>query len=97
MKQKIKLFIHAAKESYETTYRFVTFPSDYSNYGYVLLGVKDITVEVPDIKDIILLHVKNLEAKKAKVLADAMMNSNRLDDEIQKLLCLEHKDLEAPE
>jgi len=69
----------------------LVFSSDMSEYGYTVLGTKKITLDVPQDVDINGAKIDNLKQQKKKLLAETEVKVNAIEDDIQKLLCIESK------
>ena len=65
--------------------------SDMSNYGCITLGTKTITLDVPQDININQIKIDNLKEQKQKLLAETEVKLNTLEEDIQKLLCIENK------
>ena len=67
------------------------FVSDMSQHGCITLGTKTITVDIPQDININQLKIDNLKEQKQKLLAETEVKLNTLEEDIQKLLCIESK------
>lgn len=70
------------------------FATDMSEYGYVYLGDVEVTVAVPQV-DARARMADMLRAERQRVLAEAQVKANEIDEKIQSLLALEHMEAEA--
>ena len=93
MKVKIKAFLHYHKYDWEEAAEYVYLHSDYSTISseYALVRVDDLEVEIPDDFDPRPQQIDNLKAAKAEVLAKAHVQAQNIEDQIQRLLCIDHK------
>jgi hypothetical protein len=93
MKVKITGFIHWYKPSYHDTPSYGFYESDMSSISpdYVPMFEHSFEVEIPDNFDPTPLQIAALRKHKEKILADAHVQANNLEEQIQRLLCLEHK------
>lgn len=55
---------------------------------YIPVGVAHVTLELAGVQDMVRGQVKALKAARKKVLAEAQRETNRIDDQISKLLAL---------
>jgi hypothetical protein len=88
MSKKIikELFIHVSKQVWDTEYKVDVFGCDMSEHGYILVGEKTISLEIPNDDEILLKHVKFLQAKEQKLKADFVVAQENIKDQIQALL-----------
>lgn len=56
---------------------------------YVCAGMREVQVEIPDSFDPKPIQIQNLRAEKNNILAEAQLKVNNIDEQIQRLLCLE--------
>lgn len=89
---RIKAMLHV-RRNYENDLIYSVYESSMSEYGYVCLG--DITINITK-KEITqqeysVLKIKQLEESKKKIQAKAYQEVQKVEEEIQKLLCIEHK------
>lgn len=64
---------------------------DMAAYGYVLLEVREIEFQTPIEREIKLQQAKALTIKKNKILADAYVEAQGIQQEADELLALENK------
>ncbi len=69
--------------------KFSFFDCDMSEYGYVVLGEQEISIEIPDDFNPIPLKVRAIENEKRKIQLDCETKIIALNEKIQKLLCIE--------
>lgn len=93
MKVTIKVFLHWHKYDWEEKPSYQLWRCDISDQGpeYVCLGEREVEVEVPDEFDPRPHQIASLRAAKSKVLAEAQVKANNIEEQIQRLLCLEYK------
>jgi hypothetical protein len=92
MKVTIKGIIHWQDSGY-TPPQFRLWPQDMSSCGpeYVPIQPHEMEVEIPDDFDPRPKQVEILRQKKKEVLAAAQEKVNNLEEQIQRLLCIEFK------
>lgn len=94
MKVIVKAFLHWEHSTWEEKPQFRFWPNDMSGLNDArrqFISAHEVEVEIPDDFDPVTGIVKALKAQKQQVLADAHVKANQIEDEIQKLLCIEHK------
>jgi hypothetical protein len=93
MKVTVKAFLHWHKYEWEDKFSFEFWRCDMSVNGpdYVCLGEREFEVEIPDDFDPRPHQIAALREAKQRVLAEAQAKANNIDDQIQRLLCLEFK------
>ena len=64
---------------------------DMTEHGYITLGTETITLDVPQDININQIKIDNLKEQKQKLLAETEVKLNTLEEDIQKLLCIENK------
>lgn len=87
-------FVHAEKD-YEGNVRFKVLGADMSEYGYTFLGItKEVTVEfeVPDDFNLTAEEIKSLRAHQKKIQAEAQRQVLEIEERIQSMLAIEHKE-----
>lgn len=87
-------FVHAEKD-HEGNVRFKVLAADMSEYGYTFLGIKkEVTVEfeIPDDFDLTTEEIKNLRAHQKKIQAEAQRQVVEIEERIQSMLAIEHKE-----
>ncbi|MEH0874615.1 hypothetical protein QM999_07770 [Pectobacterium cacticida] len=64
-----------------------------SQFNCVLIGTHTVTVPIPKISDSELTNrqIAVLKSQQQKIIADAQLQASQLDDQIQRLLCIEHQ------
>jgi hypothetical protein len=65
--------------------------SDMTEHGWTYVGDAKVTIELFDDDAILNSKISTLKAQKQKVQADAFVQSNEIDEEIQKLLAITDK------
>lgn len=92
MKVTDTVFIHWKKYAWEEqgSFRAMDMKMD-ATPEYVFIREEQITFEVPDDFDPIPDVIANMKAKKQEILADAQVKANNIEEQIQRLLCIEHK------
>jgi len=85
---ELKAYIHAQWNKYSKEFNYSVLQQDMTEYGYILLAIRTVEVELPPDEDLRSAAVRVLRAKKNKVLADASIEAQQLDDEAQELLSL---------
>ncbi len=93
MKVPVKGYVVWRNEESFPEPRFETWPSDMSGIGPTHIGVVplELEVEIPDDFDPIPEQVAILRKKKQEVMAQAQQRVNNLEEQIQRLLCIEYK------
>ncbi|MCA5919291.1 hypothetical protein LES60_06605 [Pectobacterium brasiliense] len=85
---EVTLFIHNSRylES------IMVSTCDMSHYGHILIGTHTVTVPIPRISDSELTNrqIAALKNQQQKIIADAQIQASQLEDQIQRLLCIEH-------
>ena len=93
MKVKFKAYLTYQKYDWEDEpkcfYSYADLSANSTNYA--LVRVEEIEAEIPDDFDPRPQFVANLKAAKAEVLAKAHVQAENIEEQIQRLLCLEHK------
>lgn len=100
MKIKVKLFIQAVKwVSAYSEQNFVIGISCYkreSDQNYIVIDIDEQEIEIdtyqPTQEELNIAHVEQLRGVKAKFQAEAQLKLNSLDEQIESLLALEHKE-----
>lgn len=88
----MQLFIHARYSEYTKNFSFEVYPTDMSAYGYIHLETRELTFSPPPLTNLIFLQTQQLKDKLEKVRADAQVEVTKIEEALQKLLCLEHKE-----
>jgi hypothetical protein len=65
--------------------------SDMSSHGWTYVGNAKITLELLEDDAILNSKISTLKVKKQKIQADAFVQANEIDEEIQKLLSITDK------
>jgi len=96
MKHTIKstMFVHAQKEyGGEEEFKLNLLSCDMSQYGYILIGEVEVSVDydLPDNLNITQLEIDSLRKAQKRIQAEAQNNITRIEEQIQSLLCIEHK------
>ncbi|CAM3716432.1 hypothetical protein BS639_16995 [Rouxiella silvae] len=86
------VFITAKRNSYTKEYDLSISEFDSSEYteDSVLLGIVEVTINVPQPDDILSLEVAKLRSSQAKILAVANHKQALLEDQVQSLLCIDY-------
>lgn len=86
---EVTLYIHRVKY---TEKPFIAI-SDMSQYGHALIGTHAVIVPIPQISDSELTNrqIASLKSKQQKIIADAQIQAGEIEDQIQRLLCIEHQ------
>ncbi len=94
----IKGAIFAQKYDWQDEYEYsfiVCKDSDFSYYakhGYIFVQEHEIAFEEPAKDTMLLNRLKSLETKKNMLMADHNVALNKIEEDIQSLLCLEYKE-----
>jgi hypothetical protein len=93
MKMKMKITLHAQPSKYEEGgfYYTVNTHEDMTSVGYMALDSVEVEFNVPPHEVMVNGAIAIYRAEQAKLRADAQEKVNGLEEEIQKLLCLENK------
>jgi hypothetical protein len=93
MKVTVKSVLHWHKYEWEKEPSFQFWRCDMSDNGpeYVSLGVREVEVEIPDDFDPRPQQIAKLREHKRKIQAEAQAKADNIEDQIQRLLCLEFK------
>ncbi|BET97664.1 hypothetical protein [Xenorhabdus taiwanensis] len=95
---KITLYVYA-KEGVDRQVEFTTFTNKPVNTAFwgALVSQHDVEITLPSVNksDLVQAQIKGLEAEKEKVLANAQVEVNRIEDHIQSLLCIEGQPVPA--
>ena len=60
----------------------------WANEGYTLVGTAEVTVTFLDKNTMVNSHIASLKKQKSKVLAEAQVAANQIEEQIQSLLAL---------
>jgi hypothetical protein len=90
---KIKCTLHAQADKYsDSGFSFTVFShDDMSSAGYVACDTVEVEFKEPPIEALVNGAVATYRKEQERIRAEAHLKVMRLDEEIQKLLCLEHK------
>lgn len=93
MKKTIKAYLIWTMHSWMKEPEIAFWPGDVSSSGpeHVLLKEMDIEVDLPDDFDPTPHQIKMLKAKKKQILAEAHVKAENIEEQIQRLLCIEYK------
>jgi len=86
---ELPVFVHARVERPEDYTVFCI--EDMSSCGYVLVAKTTCSFDVPPVVEQIPKHIAALRAEQANIRARAESDTTRLEETIQKLLCIEYK------
>ena len=97
MKHTIKstMFVHAEKEyGGEEEFKLKLLACDMSQYGFILIGEVEVSVDydLPDNFNYTQAEIDSLRKEQKRIQAEAQNNITRIEEKIQSLLCIEHKD-----
>ncbi|GKX39538.1 hypothetical protein SOASR014_32770 [Pectobacterium carotovorum subsp. carotovorum] len=86
---EVTLYIHTSKY---TEKPFIG-TCGMSQYGHVLIGTHTVIVPIPQISNSELTNrqIAALKSQQQKIIADAQLQASELEDQIQRLLCIEHQ------
>ncbi|MEE9315999.1 MAG: hypothetical protein V3U97_02710 [bacterium] len=62
--------------------------------SYITLDSMEVAMDVPDHLDLTGVHIDLLKTEKQKILAEAGLKAANIEDQIQRLLFIEHKEEE---
>lgn len=92
---QIELFLHARKD-WEGKDYYSAFQSDMSGttgFGFVVAKTTvDVDFEIPDDFNLNVEMVNALRKQQKSIQAEAQMKLTQIEDQIQRLLCIEHKE-----
>lgn len=93
MNVTVKGILHWTKQQWETDPQYQIFRCDMSDVSpeYIAIKPVNIELEIPDDFDPVPRQIEALKAKKQEILADAQFKANNIEEQIQRLLCIEHK------
>ena len=86
---ELPIFIHSRVENPDDYIAFCC--EDMSSCGYVFVCETTCTFNPPPRVEQISKHIAVLRAEQANIRAEAESKANRLEETIQKLLCIEYK------
>ena len=89
-----ELYIHAEKD-YQGKVNFKAYGSDMSQYGYICVCnfPQSVEFDLPEGFSYTVEEIKALQAQKKAVQAKANQEIVRIEERIQSLLCIEHKEV----
>ena len=93
MKITLKSVLHWHKYSWQDESEYQLYPSDMSTCGpeYVPIKEVEVEVEIPADFDPAPQQIAALKQKKQEILAEAHIKAENIEQQIQSLLCIEHK------
>ena len=91
MKKEIQVFIHRARPSYSNEYSYTPHSCDMSDYGYVLLAEKLVSFDLPIESVMVNKEIDVLNKQLQKIKADAFVEVEKINNQIQSLLAIEDK------
>ena len=93
MKANIKAVVHWRKWEWENEPVYIINPSDLSRVDpcYVPVREIEIEVEIPDDFDPRPQQIEALRKEKQRILAEAEVKATNIEEQIQRLLCIEYK------
>ena len=96
MKHNLKktMFVHAQKTYGEDVFKLDFLACDMSQYGYIFIGEVEVSVdyELPDDFNLTQVEIDSLRKEKKRIQAEAQNSITRIDEQIQSLQCIEHKE-----
>ena len=96
MKHTIKktMFVHAEKAYFgEEEFKLSLMACDMSKYGYIFIGEVEVSVnyDLPDNFNYTQAEIDVLRKEQKRIQAEAQNNITRIEEQIQSMLCIEHK------
>ena len=93
MKRKITQFLHWRKYTWQDTEIYEYCSSDMTDQGpeWVMIRKDELEIEIPDDFDPRPGQVAALRHERINILAVSQAKLDNIDEQIQRLLCLEHK------
>lgn len=93
MKTKIKAFLHYHKYEWQAEPQYQINGCDMKGSGpnYVLIREQEFEVDIPDDFDPRPIQIETLRAEKTKIIAECEAKKTNIDEQIQRLLAIEHK------
>ena len=96
MKHTIKktMFVHAEKAYFgEEEFKLSLMACDMSKYGYIFIGEVEVSVnyDLPDNFNYTQAEIDSLRKEQKRIQAKAQNNITRIEEQIQSMLCIEHK------
>lgn len=88
-----EVFIQAAKDYCTGDMQVLAHLCDMSEYGYIHIDKVQVPVEydLPDEFNFTQAEIDGLLAKKRAIQAEAQLKLTQIDEQIQRLQCIEHK------
>lgn len=83
------VFLHATG-GHHGEVQYHVFPSNMTDYGYKLIGTKEISFVLEADLDPVALEIEALEGKARKLMRDAQVKISEIDERIQRLRCITH-------
>lgn len=90
-KETVPVYVFAHYNEYLKKFCLITDGSDIMADTWVLVKETGIEVEMPAHEVLVAAAVKTLRAEKAKILAEAQVKANEVEQKIQEFLCIEYK------
>jgi hypothetical protein len=93
MKVTIKAFVHHRQYAWSKEVAYTIDVCDMSKVdaSYSVIRQQEFEVEIPDDFDPTPSKIAALKAKKQEILAEAHVKAENIEEQIQRLLCIEHK------
>ena len=93
MKKKVKCTLHARPSEYsDDGLAFSVFDfDDASESGYTACDTVEVEFNLPPREVIVTGVIKTYRAEQDRIRAEAQAKVNNIEESIQRLLCLEHK------
>lgn len=93
MKIPLEVFVHWKEAEWGDEATYLSMQCDVSKVlpEYVFVCQQTVEVDIPDDFDPIPRKIKTLKEKKKEILATAQVQANNIEEQIQRLLCIEHK------
>lgn len=96
MKHTIKstMFVHAQKPYFgKNEFKLSLLACDMSQYGYIFIGEVEVSVDydLPDNFNYTQAEIDVLRKEQKRIQAEAQNNITRIEEQIQSMLCIEHK------
>lgn len=93
MKTKLKAYLIWKKYDWEEKPEYSLSHSDMSGCGpnWIAVSQSEYEVEIPDDFNPAPQQIEILKAQKTTILANAHVQAENIEEQIQRLLCIEHK------
>lgn len=93
MKVTAKGFLHWHQDRWMESPEFVVHAHDFSKYDptYVAIRPVETEFEIPDDFDPRPQQIDALRQEKSRILGEAQAKANNIEEQIQRLLCIEYK------